>query len=338
MTWKTSACCLLVPAAALLAQGFRGGPPMRRHTATQAQPLDLQRASERPPAPPQIAISASGTERSVRSNAIPDHSVGPFPTSGNPNSIAEQRYAFQLPVRPQPAPQITWLHHPAGTQGAPNQPFGIALNGVLFDPGTAEFWQGDRELGWNYEALGGAVPLGLDEHHAHVQPNGAYHYHGLPKPVMDQLALAPDQHSPLVGWAADGFPIYALRGHADPQNAASPMKTLRSSYALKPGQRPAPPQGPGGAHDGAFVQDYVFVPGHGDLDECNGRFGITPDFPEGTYAYFLTAEWPVIPRGFRGTPVNLRGEGGPPPGGPGMGGKGKGKSKGKSKGKGPPSF
>ncbi len=336
MTWKTIACCLALSAATMLAQGFRGGSPMRRHTASAARTLELERATEKPPAKNQSVISERGAQRAVQSNAIPNHLTGPFPNRGNPHEILEQRYAFNLPARPQAKPQITWLHHPAGTQGAPNQPFGIALNGVLFDPGTAEFWNGDRSLGWNYEALGGAVALGLDEHHAHVQPNGAYHYHGLPKPVLDQLALAPDQHSPIIGWAADGFPIYALRGLTDPQDPASPMKTLRSSYALKQGRRPNPPKGPGGAHDGAFVQDYEFVAGHGDLDECNGRFSITPEFPEGTYAYFLTAEWPVIPRGFRGEPVNLRDEGGMPPGGPGGGGKGKGKSKGK--GKGPPPF
>ncbi|MBU6180830.1 MAG: YHYH protein, partial [Verrucomicrobia bacterium] len=70
---------------------------------------------------------------------------------------------------------------------------------------------------------------------------------------------------------------------------------------------------PGGRHDGAFVQDYECVAGSGDLDECNGRFCLTPEFPEGTYAYFLTDEWPVIPRAFRGSPVSLRAEG--PPGG-----------------------
>ena len=55
-----------------------------------------------------------------------------------------------------------------------------------------------------------------------------------------------------------------------------------------------------------------------------------PEFPNGTYAYFLTTEWPVIPRNFRGTPVELRG-----PGGPCAGDKGKGKGKG-GKGKGEP--
>ena len=71
------------------------------------------------------------------------------------------------------------LHNDTG-RGPPNTPFGIALNGVLLDPGTAEFYMGDRRADWNYEALSGSVLLGLDRNHGHVQPNGSYHYHGLP--------------------------------------------------------------------------------------------------------------------------------------------------------------
>ena len=301
-------------------QGPRGGPPpMRQHRATEAEPLRLEPATKKPPGRNELQIDVRGDWRIIVANALPEHLVGAFPNRNNPNSIQPQHYLFQVPAKPQPAAAVTWLHGRAGRAGPPNMPFGIALNGVLFDPGTAEFWNGDPEADWNYEALGGAVPLGLDEHHAHVQPNGAYHYHGISHVVMDQLALAPDQHSPLIGWAADGFPIYALRGYLSPNDPASGMRTLRSSYALKQGDRPRPPEGPGGKYDGAFARDYEFVAGSGDLDECNGRFGMTPEFPEGTYAYFLTMEWPVVPRAFKGTPVVLRG-----PQGPGMGPGGEG--------------
>ena len=225
----------------------------------------------------------------------------------------------------------------ASSPGAPNRPFGIALNGVLFDPGTAEFWNGDRQLNWNYEALGGAVGLGLDENHAHVQPSGAYHYHGLPTPYLRSLGVDRKRHSPQVGWAADGFPVYALYGYEDPGDSKSPVVKLSSSYQLKDGQRPGGDDGPGGEYDGAFTRDYEFVEGSGTLDECNGRFCVTPEFPDGTYAYFLTTEWPVIPRSFRGTPAELRGPG--VPGEPGRNGrpprssdKGKGNGKGKGKG------
>lgn len=300
----------------------RGGPPpMRQHRATEAKPLRLEPATKRPPGRNELQMEVRGDKRVILANALPNHLVGAFPNRNNPNTIQPQRYQFELPAKPEIAAAITWVDRAAapGERGPPNIPFGIALNGILFDPGTAEFWNGDRQAGWNYEALGGAVPLGLDEHHAHVQPNGAYHYHGVSHVVMDQLALAPNQHSPIVGWAADGFPIYALRGYQDPKAATGGMKTLTSSYALKRGDRPRPPDGPGGKYDGTFTWDYEFVAGSGDLDECNGRFCVTPEFPEGTYAYFLTMEWPVIPRGFRGTPVALRGPGPGPDGGPGGG-------------------
>jgi len=58
------------------------------------------------------------------------------------------------------------------------QAIGVAVNGVVFDPGANEWWNDDRTTGWQYEALGGGPDLGLDGSHAHVQPTGAYHYHG----------------------------------------------------------------------------------------------------------------------------------------------------------------
>ena len=185
-------------------------------------------------------------------------------------------------------------------------PFGVAVNGVLMDPGTAEFWNGDRRGDWNYEALGGAVPLGVDENFAHVQPSGAYHYHGLPTLLLKQLGLNSTKHSPLVGWAADGFLIYCQYGYQDPHDPHSRIVELTSSFGLKEGERPDDEKSPGGKYDGTFIQDYTYDEGIGHLDECNGRFCKTPEFPEGTYAYFLTTDWPVIPRAFRGEPVNLR--------------------------------
>lgn len=280
-------------------------PPLRRHRATVSKPVQLVPASETPPAENQVAIRQSPSVRVVTSNAVPEHRVGQFPNRGNPHHVRPQRLQFQLPAAPQPADQITPLHL-SGRGGPPNLPFGIAVNGVLFDPGTAEYWRGDRRADWNYEALGGAVALGLDENWAHVQPGGSYHYHGLPKLLLLRLGVKRDKHSPLVGWAADGFPIYARFGYQDPLDPDSPIVELKPSYRLKSGERPAAPLGPGGKYDGTFIRDYEFVAGLGDLDECNGRRCRTPEFPEGTYAYFLTTSWPVIPRAFRGTPVRLR--------------------------------
>ncbi|HBE70497.1 MAG TPA: hypothetical protein DDW52_20300, partial [Planctomycetaceae bacterium] len=159
----------------------------------------------------------------------------------------------------------------------------------------------DGEPGWQYEPLSGAIALGIDTSHAHVQPTGKYHYHGLPTGLLDSVKLNPKEHSPLIGWAADGFPIYAVYGYSDAKDAESDVKKLTSSYRLKAGDRPGG-NAPSGKYDGTFVRDYAYVKGSGDLDECNGWFTVTPDFPEGTYAYFLTEEWPVVPRSYRGTP------------------------------------
>lgn len=331
-------CFAILIVAVAVAQG---PPPMRKHTATETRPIKLVPATENPPARNVEKTRTRGDVRSIESNGIPEHLVGEFPNRGNPHRIEEQPYRFEIPANPLASKDITPAHF--GDQpGPPNRPFGVAMNGVLFDPGTAEFWNGDRELDWNYEALGGAVGLGLDENHAHVQPSGAYHYHGLPTPYLRKLGVDKKTHSPQVGWAADGFPIYALYGYEDPNDAKSAIVKLTSSFQLKDGKRPSENDGPGGDYDGAFTRDYKFVTGSGTLDECNGRYCVTPEFPDGTYAYFLTTEWPVIPRNFRGTPAELRGPGGPPggPGGDGRpprgGDKGKGKGKGKGDRPGPP--
>ena len=72
---------------------------------------------------------------------------------------------------------------------------------------------------------------------------------------------------------------------------------------------------PGGTFDGTFVDDYEYIAGSGDLDECNGREGVTPEYPEGTYYYVLTDTFPFIPRSYRGTPDRSFERRGAPPGG-----------------------
>lgn len=287
-------------------------PRMRRHLVTQAKALRLIPADSQPPGENKVSIEVVGDQRVIRANGIPDHRTGAFPNHGNPNGITQQQYVFHIPAQPKPADRITPLRM---------QDFGIGVNGVPFDPGAAEWYNGDPRGGWQYEALSGAVPLGIDANHAHVQPTGAYHYHGLPSDLLKSLHVERGKHSPIVGWAADGFPIYALYGFQDPNHSESELVELETSYRLKKGRRPSTDNQPGGRYDGTFIQDYEYVPGHGDLDECNGRFAVTPDYPEGTYAYYLTHHWPVIPHNYRGTPSeDFRRVPGGPPGGGGPGG------------------
>jgi hypothetical protein len=265
--------------------------------------------------------------RYVEADGLPDHETGRFPNRGNPNSIRAQDYDFRLPLVPKP------VEGPRPFVGG--WVFGIALNGVPFDPLTAEFFRGDRRSPWRYEAISPTISLGLDRNLAHVQPSGAYHYHGLPSGLVATASKKsdtkpenaskhrsgprPEDDSKLVllGYAADGFPIYTPLGR---KTSDDELKPLKSSYRLKSGSRPAGPFDPGGAYDGTFTLDYEFVAGSGDLDESNGFSGPTPEYPDGTYYYVLTEEFPFIPRYFRGQPdpsfQHAAARGGPPPGAP----------------------
>ena len=301
--WVKHAGLAAVTAGLLTAGPSDAQRQARQHTATATAPLTLVPATEAPTAPSRVTVEVEGGERRIRSNSIPGHRTGAFPNPGNPNAMSEQSFDVALPAAPAAPGQAQ--HYDLGT-------FGVAVNGVVFEPQAAEWFLGDRAGGWQYDPLGGAIVLGLDANHAHVQPNGAYHYHGLPTGLLEELGVEPDAPSPLIGWAMDGFPIYAL--YAEIGGA---VREVTSSYVLKQGNRPSGGDQPGGAYDGTFLADWVYEPGAGDLDECNGMRVVTADFPDGTYAYFLTAGFPVVPRCFTGTPVQQAraAPGGAPPAG-----------------------
>ncbi|MEV4916083.1 YHYH protein [Streptomyces tirandamycinicus] len=236
----------------------------------------------------EMDVTVSGDTRSIRANGLPNHTTGDFPNPGNPNTISAQSYAFELPRYGTKARELTRLALP--------QPFGVAINGVLFDPLAAEWYQRDPRSGWTIEAIGPKGTLGLDDNNAHVQPTGAYHYHGIPTGLAGVLKST--AHSPLLGWAGDGFPVYARYGYTDPRDPASGISDLTPSYRLRSGTRSG---GPGGAYDGTYTEDFEFVEGRGMLDQANGRFAVTPEYPDGTYHYVLTAAFPFVPRYFAGT-------------------------------------
>ena len=91
------------------------------------------------------------------------------------------------------------------------------------------------------------------------------------------------EHSPIIGWAYDGNPIYGPYGYEDKENSSSSPKLLKSGYEFD-----SINDRPNRFENGLFLEDYVYT-NSGDLDECNGRFGKTPEFPNGVYAYFATA-------------------------------------------------
>lgn len=257
----------------------------------QASPMTLAAIEKN-----QVRIWEQGGYRYIDSNGIPNHQTGQFPNRNNPNTIREQQYSYRVPSYPKATGYITEMR---------GQPFGVALNGIPFDPGTAECWgqpRGGRpgtHCTWREEAIvHGHGKLGLDNSNAHVQPNGAYHYHGIPYGLLAHLGQ--DDLTP-VGYAADGFKIYVSRS-----------QRYRPSYQLKAGQRP---DGPGGQYDGTYTQDFHYVAHSGQLDECNGMY------LGNEYVYMLTTQFPYVPRCWKGTPDNSfarrrgpgPGDGRPPP-------------------------
>ena len=244
---------------------------------------------------PFVEITVVGDVRRIRGNGLPNHKTGSFPTRGNPNEIKAQNYNFTIPVEPKEQPKLT---------SAGMGMFGVALNGCFFEAGTAEYWKRDRNSGWRIEAIGprGAI-LGLDFNNAHVQPTGAYHYHSVPVGLIEAIVGEESARKPiLIGWAADGYPLYGPWGYTDPKDPESSIKRLTPSWRLKEGTRPSKPKGPGGRYDGTYQQDFHYVAESGDLDECNGRFGVTPEFPEGTYYYVVTETFPFISRNWKALP------------------------------------
>jgi YHYH protein len=247
--------------------------------------------------------ACSSTSRVLTANGVPNHPVGTFPGPGNPNRIAA------VPV------SATYTLTPATrSTGTPVVTSGYGINGIKMEPATAGTCSGATGTtcnlaggggAWKIEALGqGVFNFGVDTNNAHVQPNGSYHYHGMPEGLITKIGGNTSTMT-LVGWAPDGLPIYARNGHSVANDASSALKPLISSWRLKTTPdvgRPSVTAYP----MGAFTQDYEYVAGLGDLDECNGRTGVTPEFPSGIYHYAITSTFPFIGRCVKGTPASIR--------------------------------
>ena len=116
-------------------------------------------------------------------------------------------------------------------------------------------------------------------------------------PNLTNNPTADQQHSPILGWALDGSPIYGPYGHSIANDASSGISKITSGYTKRsansfpansirrsttsPGLLAQYPMG-------SFAEDYRFNESVQGLDTENGRFCVTPEFPNGVYAYFLT--------------------------------------------------
>lgn len=227
-----------------------------------------------------VTLTVTGDQRCIVSDGLPEHDTGPWRAGA---VVQAQDHEFCMDATPDLTGAITRDARISG----------ITVTGIPLRPGTAEYYDPasergysrDPSSGWNVEGIGGLI---MDEQNAHVDGDGMYHYHGIPSAVTGAL------DGTLFGYAADGFEI-----HYFGDNAAS-------SWQLKAGERET---GPGGVHDGTYVQDYEFVEGSGTLDECNGAV------IDGQYAYVATDTFPFFPRCFKGTVSSdfIGGRGGRPP-------------------------
>ena len=114
--------------------------------------------------------------------------------------------------------------------------------------------------------------------------NLQYYVSGYSTKIQSEFNDNGTEHSPIIGWAYDGNPIYGSYGYASP-NSNESIKRLISGYSLTVTNIE---NRPSGFPLGFFIDDYVFTDS-GDLDEHNGRFCITPEFLNGVYAYFATS-------------------------------------------------
>ena len=235
-----------------------------------------------------MSITVDADRCVFRSNAIPNHDFNDGAASF-PNPASAQVQVFETPRNPTRAAAPTLLSLTVDNA--------ILLNGVKVDILAAGcFGVGNGRVGcnnvnqpWRFDPMSAASGFNVDTHHAHTQPDGAYHYHGPPNALFDQLG---DQASGLIGFAADGFPIFGSFF-----DDGSQIRAARSSYRVRSGSRPTGAGNPGGVYDGTYRDDYEFVPGIGDLDECNGM--TTAD---GVYGYYITDAFPWVIGCFTGTP------------------------------------
>ena len=257
----------------------------------------------------------------VSTNGIPSYITGPF-LDGNPSLASSQNAIFKISLKP-----TKNTGTPTNTTGGN---IGIFLNGVaLFDYRDGVSWSNAQQalkggplmgMGdnvWNRDAVVGER-LGFDCAKGHPA-NGNYHHHQNPSAfnldrkvissVCDLYAadglyvLDSTKHSPLLGYTYDGFPIYGAYGYKNTDGTGG-ITRMKSSFFLRNitdrtvyADGTDVIDGPAVSATyplGYFREDYGYIapstsqPDY--LDEHNGRFCVTPEYPKGTYCYFATVD------------------------------------------------
>ncbi len=291
-------------------------------------------------------ISYSDTYVYIRTTGLAGHVMGPWyldpaKTQNFPNFPGNTNTIYRLPRHPTPAATKT------GTSLGAS---GFYVNGVAmfdmrdsFSYRNASSQDADPTNGlmgdgiWNREAYHNEG-VSFDAALAH-QAGEQYHYHAQPPALRYQLGDHVDydpatnrytesttpvtRHSPILAWAADGYPVYGPYGYASPLDPNSGLKRMASSFALRAslattGRTTLPAwaarvqgrsatltstqQGPPVNATyalGHYLEDYDYLGDLGstglDLNEQNARWCVTPEFPQGTWAYFVTITETGVP-------------------------------------------
>ena len=253
-------------------------------------------------------VNYSSTFVYVKTEDIPSWIPILYDWPNNPWFAVPMNYQFRFRLNPTPnvGPETkTGYGH-----------IGLWKNGCsIYNPKDAKSYQDSSvwfQNAWFWEHL---IAETFDSCIGHPNGSGEYHTHVSPACLYDITDST--QVSPLVGYAFDSYPIYGGYGYTNPLDTTSAVKRLKSSYRLRnitarttlpdgtvlPLSRYGPTidtnttslnplnNSPVAAPLGAYMEDYDYVPGLGDLDEHNGRFCITKDYPNGIYAYFTTLDW-----------------------------------------------
>jgi len=238
-------------------------------------------------------------------------------TSGTePSTSANNKWTSGAKVWSSGALRCTWVAY-----------FSYLNNSVKVEVGTAETYVSS---GTTYKVSGKNIyqDVGLDPSNAHNQPTmssgstakyGYYHVHGMPEGQIARLGKG-NSTMTLVGFAVDGFPIYARYGYTNPSSTSGGVTVMKSNYRLRTAaeltaagytNRPSASIAP----YGTFEQDWVFdatstASSKGHLDACNGRYGVTPESPTtSVYHYFITDAYPFVPRCVFGSPATWANDG-----------------------------
>ncbi|MBX2885636.1 MAG: YHYH protein [Granulosicoccus sp.] len=265
-----------------------------------------------------VQITATDTECTITSNSVPNHDFNDESAAFAGGLEGATITATDLVSTVTRTPTLAATTTPL-SQGVKNA---IFLNGVRLDilsagcyrPNSPDAGEDgnvgigcDSNADWLLDPLGTESKFGVDQHNAHTQPGGLYHYHGGPNAMFDDNPGS--NGSPVIGFAADGYPVYGSYFY---DNNTGQVRKAISGYTLKTGSRGTRSDtNPGGDHNGTYNDDWEYT-GNGDLDECNGMA------VDGQYGYYVTDTYPWVIKCFSGTPHesfgnnNIQGPGGPP--------------------------